>query len=204
MKYDLRLILISLALIVVLALLYYEIAQLSRILASTPQNVTPVWPADGFTTATILLFGYWIWPGVLVGSFLANISAFIDVQSIVTQIVSIVEVLVIAGGTTLGTLLGSFLLRKSIGHISPLNRLSDVIKFLFFTGMLGPVVNATVGVKALTAGGKIPHSQYIQVWLTWWISNLAGIFIFKPALLNWGELIKYNILSFYRNRLNLS
>ncbi|MEO3706491.1 MASE1 domain-containing protein [Trichormus azollae] len=71
-----------------------------------------------------------------------------------------------------------------MGHISPLNRLSDVIQFLFFTGILGPVVNATLGVIALTAGGKIPHNQYIQVWLTWWISNLAGISIFTPALLN--------------------
>jgi integral membrane sensor domain MASE1 len=104
MKYDLRPVLIRLPLIAVLALLYYETAQLSRILASTPQNVTPVWPPDGFATAAILLFRYWIWPGVLVGSFLANISAFIDAQSIVTQIISIVEVLAIAGGTTLGTL----------------------------------------------------------------------------------------------------
>jgi integral membrane sensor domain MASE1 len=70
--------------------------------------------------------------------------------------------------------------------------------------MLGPVLNATVGVTALTAGGKIPNSQYIQVWLTWWISNVAGVFIFKPALLNWGELIKYNILSLHKNSLNLS
>lgn len=65
-------------------------------------------------------------------------------------------------------------------------------------------MNATVGVIALTAGGKIPHNQYIQVWLTWWISNLGGIFIFTPALLNWGELIKENIQSFHKNRLNLS
>lgn len=84
MKYNFRIILIRLALIAVFTLLYYEIAQLSRILASTPQNFTPVWPPDGFTTAAILLFGYWIWPGVLVDSFLANISAFIDAQSIVT------------------------------------------------------------------------------------------------------------------------
>jgi integral membrane sensor domain MASE1 len=48
--------------------------------------------------------------------------------------------------------------------------------------MVRPVVNATVGVTALTAGGKIPNSQYIQVWLTWWISNVAGVFIFTPAL----------------------
>ncbi|MEA5576328.1 MASE1 domain-containing protein [Anabaena sp. UHCC 0451] len=200
MKYNLRLIFIRLGLIAILVFLYYETAQFSRLLASTPQNVTPVWPPDGFATAAILIFGSWIWPGVLIGSFLANIWAFIDTNNTITLILSILQVLAIAGGTTLGTLLGSFLLRKSISNIYPFKRLGDVVKFLAFTGMIGPVVNATVGVTALTLGGKISSSIYIQTWLTWWISNVAGIFIFTPALLTWGEFIKDNLLR-RKNRL---
>jgi signal transduction histidine kinase/integral membrane sensor domain MASE1/ActR/RegA family two-component response regulator len=190
MKYKLTRIVIRLGWIVVLALIYYETAQFSRVLASTPQNVTPVWPPDGFATAAILLFGDWMWPGVLLGSFLANIWAFLNGNNTITLIFSILQVLVIAVGTTVGTLLGSFLLRKSIGNIDPFKRPQDVIKFLLFTGIIGPVVNATVGVTALTLGGKIPNHEYLIVWLTWWISNVAGIFIFTPALLTWGELIK--------------
>ncbi|TAF03063.1 MAG: response regulator [Nostocales cyanobacterium] len=196
----LRLIFTRLGLIAVLAFVYYETAQFSRILASTPQNVTPVWPPDGFATAAILLFGYWIWPGVLIGSFLANIWAFMSSNNIITLILSTLQVLAIASGTTLGALLGSFLLRKSIGDIYPLKRLGDAIKFLFITGMIGPVVNATVGVTALTLGGKISSSAYSQTWLTWWISNVAGIFIFTPALLSWGEFIKDYLLN-RKNRL---
>jgi integral membrane sensor domain MASE1 len=66
MKFNLKLILFRSVLITVLALVYYGTAQFSRILASTPQNVAPVWPPDGFAAAAILLFGYWIWPGVLI------------------------------------------------------------------------------------------------------------------------------------------
>ena len=195
MKFNFPLIRVRWVLIIVLAFVYYQTAQFSRILASTSQNVTPVWPPDGFATAAILIFGYWIWPGVLIGSFLANIWAFINTTNIITLFYSILQVLAIATGTTSGTLLGSFLLRKLVTEYSPLERLSDVSKFLVFTGMIGPMVNATAGVTALTLGGKIPISSYIQVWVTWWISNVAGIFIFTPALLSWGEFFKEYLLN---------
>ncbi|MTJ55566.1 two-component hybrid sensor and regulator, partial [Anabaena sp. UHCC 0253] len=190
MKLNLKLILFRSALITVLALVYYGTAQFSRILASTPQNVAPVWPPDGFAAAAMLIFGYWIWPGVLIGSFLANIWAFINTHNLVTLISSILQVLGIAIGTTSGTVLGSFLLRKLVGTQSPLERLSDVIKFLILTGMIGPIINATAGVTALTLGGKVAVTSYTEVWTTWWISNVAGIFIFTPVLLSWGELFQ--------------
>jgi signal transduction histidine kinase/CheY-like chemotaxis protein len=195
MKFNLGLILFRSTWIAILSLVYYETAQFSRILASTPQNVTPVWPPDGFAAAAVFLLGYWIWPGVLIGSFLANIWAFINTTSTITLIFSIIQVLIIAIGTTAGTLLGCFLIRKLVTTQSPLERLSYVIKFLVFTGMIGPVVNATTGVTALTLGGKIPMTSYAEVWITWWISNVAGIFIFTPALLSWGELCKEYFLA---------
>jgi signal transduction histidine kinase/CheY-like chemotaxis protein len=190
MKDKFKLVLLRPVWIVILALVYYKTALLSRVLASTFQDVTPVWPPDGFATAAILLFGDWLWPGVFVGSFLANIWAFIDTNNLINLILSLLQVLAIAGGTTLGTLIGKFLLRKSIGKADPFKKLNHLIKFLVFTGMVGPVVNAKVGVTALTLGGKILSSAYLQTWFTWWISNVAGIFIFTPALLTWGKLIK--------------
>ena len=185
MKFNLGFISVRSTWIAVLALVYYETAQFSRILASTPQSVAPVWPPDGFATAAILLFGDWIWPGVLIGSFLANIWAFS----------SILQGLGIAIGTTSGILLGCFLFRKLVATPSPLERLSDVRKFLVFTGMIGPIVSATAGVTALTLGGKISIIDFTNQWVTWWISNVAGIFIFTPALLTWGELFKEYFLT---------
>ncbi|MEA5606418.1 hypothetical protein VB732_35565, partial [Nostoc sp. UHCC 0252] len=42
---------------VVLAIAYYGMAEISRHVASTPQNVTPVWPPDGIAAGAVLLFG---------------------------------------------------------------------------------------------------------------------------------------------------
>jgi two-component system NtrC family sensor kinase len=204
MKLTVKIILVRSAWIAALALVYYQTAEISRILASTPQNVTPVWPPDGFATAAIFIFGYWIWPGILIGSFLANIWAFINPTNTITLIFSVLQVLLIAAGTTSGILLGTFLFRKLASQHSPLERLNNVSEFLLFTGMFGPVVNATVGVTTLTLGGKIPISSYTGVWITWWISNVAGIFIFTPALLSWGELLKAYFVTHQRKfRINL-
>ncbi|MBG1258505.1 histidine kinase [Nostoc sp. BAE] len=177
---------------VVLAIAYYGMAEISRHLASTPQNVTPVWPPDGIATGAVLLFGNWIGYGVFLGSFLANFWAFRDPTSLLSLVISTLPVLGIAIGTTLGTLLGAFLLRKTTNLHYPLERVTNVFKFLILTGMVGPIINATVGVACLALSGKVPWTAYGTVWLTWWISNVSGIFIVTPILLSWGQFIQKN------------
>ncbi|MEH2151773.1 MASE1 domain-containing protein [Nostoc sp.] len=178
--------------ILVLAIAYYGMAEISRHLASTPQNVTPVWPPDGIAAGAVLLFGNWIGYGVLLGSFLANFWAFQDPTSFLSLVISTLPVLGIAIGTTLGTLLGSFLLRKTTNLHYPLQRVPEVFKFLILTSMVGPMINATVGVACLALSGKVPWTAYGAVWLTWWISNVSGIFIVSPILLSWGQFFQKN------------
>ena len=184
--------------IVVLAIVYYAAAEISRHVASTPQDVTPVWPPDGIGVGAVLLFGNWIGYGVLLGSFLANFWAFRDPTNFLSLIISVLPVLGIAIGTTLGTLLSAFLLRRFTRGGYPLDRVTGVFKFLVLTGMVGPTVNATVGVACLTLSGKVPWVAYGAVWLTWWISNVSGIFIVTPILLSWGQLLQKNQPSIWR------
>ncbi|MDZ8189868.1 MAG: MASE1 domain-containing protein [Nostoc sp. ChiSLP02] len=178
--------------IVLLAIAYYGMAEISRHLASTPQDVTPVWPPDGIAAGAVLLFGNWMGYGVFLGSFFANFWAFGDLTSFFSLAISTLPVFGIAIGTTLGTLLGGFLLRKTTKVRYPLERVSDVFKFLFLTGMVGPNINASVGVACLALSGKVPWTAYWTVWLTWWISNVSGIVIVTPILLSWGQFIQKN------------
>ena len=119
--------------IVILALIYYGTAEISRHLATTPQSVTPVWPPDGFAVAAVFIFGSRISPGVLIGSFLADIWAFFDGNSWYSAITSILMVLGIAIGTSFGSGIGNYLLRRSIKEKNPFRRLNDVYKFFFLT-----------------------------------------------------------------------
>ncbi|MCA6597217.1 MAG: MASE1 domain-containing protein [Pseudanabaena sp. M046S1SP1A06QC] len=173
--------------IVILGLIYYGIAEISRHIATTPQSVTPIWPPDGFASAAVLIFGYQILPGVLIGSFLANIWAFFNADNWYMAIASVLQVVGIAIGTTLGTGFGNYLFRQIMKRRNLFRRLNDVYKFLLLIGLIPPMINATVGVVCLCLGSKVSWSVFGTVWLTWWISNVAGICIFTPAILSWYE-----------------
>ncbi|MFG3816211.1 MASE1 domain-containing protein [Limnothrix redekei] len=178
------------------ALVYDALAELSRLLASTPNSVTPVWPPDGFAVGITLLCGKRVLPGVFLGSFGANIQAFWDSRNLITLLLSTLAVLGIAAGTTAGTQLGTFLFKQSTQNRYPFNQVSDTIRFLVYAGLLGPIVNATMGVGMLAFAGKINFLESVlSVWLIWWVSNVAGIFILTPLILSGHRYLKLNRLN---------
>ncbi len=178
--------------IITLALVYCATAELSRRFAVTPQNVTPIWPPDGFAMAGAILGGLWLWPGVFLGSFLANIGAFAQTGSVLLSLLSILKVGVIALGTTLGTVLGAWSFRRSSGTDYPFQTVRATYLFLLLATLTGPIVNATFGVTALTLAHHVPWSQFATVWLTWWISNVVGILMVTPSLLTWGRMVLHS------------
>ncbi len=188
----------------IITLLYCGSAELSRDLASTPNAVTPVWPPDGLAVYVTLLYGNRMLPGVFLGSFFANIQAFWNLQSGLTLLISVLVVLGIAAGTTLGTWLGTSLLRHTAKQSYPFDHVPDAIKFLAYAGMVGPIVNATVGVAMLVFAQKVPLPAYHSVWSVWWISNVAGIFILTPLLLTWNHWLQSQHLRFKSQQGNLS
>lgn len=186
--------------IAIVALGYYGLAEVCRHVVSTPQSVTPVWFPDGFASAAILLFGDRLLLGVLLGSFLANIWAFIKTDSFFHILQSVSQVAMIAIGTTTGIGLGSYLLRRAIGRESPLRNFRNVALFFWLAGLVGTMVNATTGVTALCMGGNVTWTNYFGVWLTWWISNVTGIFVLTPTLLSWSEIAHSKFLSYLRKK----
>src|SRR6185437_1771194 len=88
--------------LLLLAAVYYAASKLGFKLAYVAEQVTVVWPPTGIALAAILLFGARVWPGILLGAFLTNITAH--------------EPLLTAGGiavgNTLEALAGGWLLRR--------------------------------------------------------------------------------------------
>ncbi len=52
------------ALIAFIAIVYFAAAELGLSLASAHTNVTPVWPPTGIAIASLLIFGWRVWPAV--------------------------------------------------------------------------------------------------------------------------------------------
>src|SRR5262249_58085169 len=57
-----------------LAAIYFLSGKIGLSLAFVNQSTTAVWPPSGISLAALLLIGYRLWPGVLLGAFLVNLA----------------------------------------------------------------------------------------------------------------------------------
>ena len=137
--------------ILVLAALYFFAARLGLSLASVHTNVSPVWPPTGLAIAAVLLLGYRVWPGILIGALLANLLTPVPVGVAVA----------IAVGNTLEALTAGLLLR-SINFHNSLDRARDVLKLLIVS-VLCTTISASIGDLSLCLSHAAP-----------WISSRSG------------------------------
>ena len=168
--------------IAILALCYYLAARAGLLLAFANSNATPVWPPSGIALGAMLLAGYRIWPGILLGAFAANVATFhanglpLDAQVILVSAV-------IAGGNTLEALSGAWLLRRFLNGMA-LIELQAVYKFIGIA-MAMCAVSAGVGSLSLLVSGLVPGSAYWTVLATWWVGDTAGVLVVAPAIVLW-------------------
>ncbi len=161
--------------ILALALAYFCAGIFGLSLALTNPNASAVWPSSGIALAALLLWGYHLWPGVLLGAFLVNFAA----QA------SFLTALGIAGGNTIEAILGAALLSRFANGANAFNRTRHILTFVLLAGAISPAVAATVGSMTLKLGGFIQPNEFSSIWLTWWLGDAVGNLIIAPLLLMW-------------------
>lgn len=162
---------------------YYIAGRFGLLLAVPPGYATPVWPASGLALAAALLWGYRVWPGVLIGSFLANISLGVDTSTQAALIKSLMIPFSIGSGAAIQAVAGAWLFHKFIGKTSNLDTINEIIRFLLLAPVGSSCVNATIGTGTLLLAGVVPPDNYIFNWVTWWCGDAIGILIFTIILI---------------------
>ncbi len=104
----------TLILIIPLALTYFAIGKLALLLAIPPGYATAIWPSAGVALSVILLKGYRLWPGVLLGSFLVNVDGMPSSSSLLTSL--FVPMVIAARGCSSGCALVLALIPRYIGQ----------------------------------------------------------------------------------------
>jgi PAS domain S-box-containing protein len=168
-----------------LAAAYFVTGKIGLLLAIPPGYATAIWPPSGIALAGILILGYRAWPGILLGSFLVNVPTTFDASAPSATFLSITLPLVIGSGAALQAVVAAFLVRRFAAFPNPLANEKEVFSFLLLGGLAGSLVNATVAVSALLASGRIPASNFLVNWGTWWIGDAMGVFVFTPLVLAW-------------------
>jgi len=158
-----------------LFLVYVSSAKLGLRLALLHPSATPVWAPTGVALAALLAFGNWLWPAILLGAFVTNLST---EGSWSTS-------LGIAAGNTLEALVASWLVRRYAGGARAFENAEDTLRFVVLAGLVATAVSATVGVTSLAAGGYAAWAGYAAIWVTWWLGDASGAVIVAPLLLLW-------------------
>ena len=165
----------DLARLALLAGVYFAVAKVGLILAFVHASSTTVWPPTGLALAANLVLGYWVWPGVLVGAFLANVTTGGDIASSAG----------VAMGNTLEGFVGAYLVNRFARGRHAFERPQDMLQFAVLAGMVSTAVSATFGVTSLSLAGIARWADYGSIWLTWWLGDAGGALIVAPLLILW-------------------
>lgn len=169
--------------IVITALAYCLTGRLGLELAIPPGYATAVWPPSGIALAAMLLCGNRVWPGILAGSFLVNASTGFDASSSTAALASLAIPATVAFGATLQALCGACLARRLGGFPNVLGSVRQISSLLAYGGIAGCVVNASIGTAVLYATGRVPGENAAFTWMTWWVGDSIGVFVFTPVVL---------------------
>lgn len=172
----------SIGIILMIALIYYFSARTGLLLAYKNTNATPIWPPSGIGFAAILLFGYRIWPGILLGAFTGNLIVFLTNQATDAQTAIWVSSLISIGNTS-EALLGFYLLKKSGDKISGLEKIKNVFQFTAVV-LIMCLASCTIGTTTICIAEIVSWTQYPTVWLIWWFGDVSGTLIIAPLLLS--------------------
>ena len=160
-----------------LAMAYVIAGRLGLALAFVHASATAVWPPTGLALAALLLLGFRVWPGILLGAFLVNV---LTAGSVATS-------LAIAIGNTAEALAGAALVTRHAHGRRVFVRAEDVFRFGLFAALAATVVSATVGPISLSLGGEADWSAYGAIWLTWWVGDAVGALVVTPFLVLWAR-----------------
>jgi two-component system, sensor histidine kinase len=155
-----------------LAAVYFVAGRFGLLFSYVHASASPVWPPSGIAIAATLLFGVRVWPAILAGAFLVN----------VTTAGSPATSLGIAVGNTVEAVMAGYLVGRFAAGPRAFERARGIFKFAVLAGFVSTAVSATIGVLTLLLAGDASRDAAIQIWWTWWLGDLAGALVVAPAL----------------------
>ncbi|HEX4055111.1 MAG TPA: MASE1 domain-containing protein [Tepidisphaeraceae bacterium] len=161
--------------LIVFTALYIAAGKLGLSMAFLNASASPIWPPTGLALAAMLLFGCRLWPAVLVGAFVVNL----------TTAGTISTSAVIAAGNTMEAVVGVMLVRRFAAGTAAFELVPNIFRFTVFAAIPSTMISATVGVTCLAVAHFVRWDLYGQVWMTWWTGDFVGDLLIAPLLIIW-------------------
>lgn len=158
------------AVFVLLTLGFFISTKVGLRLALVQPFATPIWIPAGGPIAAFIVFGYGVWPAVLLGSFLGHITSlgFVGASFVVPL------------GAALEGLAGAYLVNTFAHGVKAFDTAKDVFRFAFFTCICAPSINAAIGIGVNYFGGHASFANSSLSVLSWWLSHGIGALVLAP------------------------
>lgn len=167
---------IQVLIIAAVAVTYLAAARLGLLLALPPGYATPFWPPSGIAVASVLFLGNWAWPGIFLGSFIANMltsSGIIPANLLVSSGIAL--------GSTLQAVVVAYLINRFANGTEYFRSHKTVFNF-FVATFIGCLIACTIGLFSLYLGKIVTFQDFGLNWVTWWLGDSVGIFVFTTFI----------------------
>jgi len=167
--------------ITIVAVVYFLAGRLGQATTNIrSSNLGPVWPASGIALAAVLLWGYRVWPGLAVGTFLVALLSPVSPSAAFGQAV----------GSTLAAMTGAFLLQRFVDFDPTISRLRDVFGLVLLGACCSALISASIGVSVLYGTHIHAYSGIGPAWLIYWLGDSTGVMLVTPLVLTLPSLFR--------------
>ena len=170
--------------IILVAAFYLIAAQLGIWLIFPGIGYYPIWAQAGVSLALMLLLGYRVWPGILIGSLLTHSIIFIS-QGVAMTSGAVLAIATIGIANVAEALVGFRLYNMMIPDgQTPYDKTSNTFKFLFITVVVALIgsVCYTLAINGQLFSLEIPKSETI---LFNFLAEVSGLWLFTNLILAW-------------------
>jgi signal transduction histidine kinase len=167
--------------IAVVFLAYFVAGKLGQATSSVRSDyVGPVWPAYGVALASLIGFGYRVWPALLASAFV------VARHGSVTPLTAFGQ----AAGATLAAAVGAWALKRIPNFDPELPRLRDALGLIVLGGFGSALVSSTIGITSLYVAGFQAYSGLPSGWLIYWLGDATGVLLVTPIVFTLPRLLR--------------
>ena len=157
-----------------LAAVYWAAGKLGLLLAFAHPEIAPVWPPTGIALAALLIFGYRVWPGILLGAFLLSRST---ADGVATS-------LALATGTTIEGIAALWLSNRYAGGRRFFEQPLNVLGFTVSAG-IASLISPSIGVMNPELRSFFIWTSDLYTWFVWWLGDVFSVLLLTPLLVAW-------------------
>ncbi|MEZ0232916.1 MAG: EAL domain-containing protein [Methylophilaceae bacterium] len=170
--------------IILLAVVYWVTGNIDQFFSLPNLWANFFYPPTGIALAALLIYGYRIWPGILLGSSIACWTAG----------ASILAVIGISFGNTVEALFAYYLLKQFAKFDPSLSRLRDLFALTFFAVAVSPLVGNLISESMLDMARVAGNAEISNMLGNSWMSDALSYLLLTPAILAiyYHQPIKWN------------